>query len=263
MNPRKASLLTLLLLAPPTTAQDSSEKNWSSDDSLHFVVHHEKRDSALGDFNRLDRVFEAMRGEMGKLVSWIDQDKTHVYFYKDHDAYLRGRFRPPPWSGGLFNIAERAVALYEPVETAVVAHELTHLYLHSFFKEKGGVPPRWLDEGLAGMLENETLAFPDPRDKGPVLDAPIPLEDFFKTAPRLDTPKARVSAWYQQAHSVVRFIKRGHIENSFVDFCAKLREGEGLDRALYAVYGYSNLESFETAWKKWRPKQAVGLPVGL
>lgn len=155
------------------------------------------------------------------------------------------------------------MATYEPVETSVSAHELTHLYFNSFFDEKGARPPLWLDEGLAAMLENEILTYPDPRDKGPILSSPIPLADFFRMRPQRYTPAQRVAAWYGQAHSLVRFIKRGHIENNFAAFCGKLRDGESLESSLRAVYGYSDLGAFQAAWMKWRPKQAVGLPVGL
>ena len=149
------------------------------------------------------------------------------------------------------------------METAVAAHELTHLYLASFFGARRSRLPPWLDEGLAGMLQDEALRLPDPRDKGPVLPATIPLDKFLTMRPGPDSPQTWVAAWYLQAHSIVRFIKRGHIEASFPDFCAALRDGQDVKTALRKVYDYPDLAAFEAAWLKWRPKRAMGLPVGL
>ena len=256
-------LLLLLLLAQTALAQP--ELSWNSDETAHFRIHHENAGSSLGDQNRIERIYESIHPDLWRLVPWMTQTKVRIDIYRDRDSYLAGRFKPPPWSAGLLRDSEgeKVLAIYEPVDTAVTAHELTHLYLHAFFDEKDARPPSWLDEGLAGMLQEEALTLPDPREKGPVLPEPIPLEAFFRTSPARDTPSARVSLWYQQAHSVVRFIKRAHIEAGFDDFCQKLRNGEDLEATLREVYGYPDLGAFEQAWAKWRPKKAKGLPVGL
>ena len=195
----------------------------------------------------------------------MTQKKVSIYIYSGRDSFLTGRFKPPPWSGGLLSDSdgEPLLAIYEPMDTATTAHELTHLYFHSFFDEAKTRPPSWLDEGLATMLQDEALTLPDPRDKGPVLPAPLPLKIFLQAGPAKDTPSARVTLWYQQAHSLVRFIKRAHIENNFAEFCRKLRDGEDLEAALREAYGYQDLEAFELDWARWRPKKAKGLPVGL
>ena len=113
------------------------------------------------------------------------------------------------------------------------------------------------------MLQDDAMTMPDPREKGPVILAPMPMKTFVKSRPGQDTPSGRVSLWYQQAGSVVRFIKRGHIEGLFTGFCENIRDGADLETALRDVYGYSNLDAFEQAWLKWRPKSAKGMPVGL
>ena len=157
---------------------------------------------------------------------------------------------------------EKVLAIFEPVETAVIAHELTHLYFHAFFDEKSARAPKWLDEGLAGMLQDAALTRPDPRDKGPVLSTVIPMSTFMAWRPTQDDPGAAVTLWYRQAHSVVRFIKHGHIDGVFTAFCGKLRDGVDVETALREVYGYRDLTAFEQAWLKWRPKKAVGALLG-
>jgi len=256
-------MLFLLLLAQ--LAQAQPEASWNSDETQHFTVHHENPGSSLGDDNRIERIYEALHPALWPLVPWMTQKKVSIYLYSSRESFLKGRFNPPPWSGGLMSDSqdEKALAIYEPVDTAATAHELTHLYFHAFFDEKPLAPPVWLDEGLATMLQDDALTLPDPREKGPVLPAPIPMKAFLKSRPAQDTPSARVTVWYRQAHSVVRFVRGGHIEGLFAEFCRKLRDGVDLETALREVYGYPDLDAFERAWLKWRPKKAKGQAVGL
>ena len=254
-------LLLLLALA----AQAQPETSWNAEETPHFVIHRQNARSSLGDNNRIERIYESLHPDLRRLVPWMTQRKIHVYIYGGRDGYLKGRFAPPAWSAGLLSdsAGEETLAIYEPMDTAITAHELTHLYFHAFFDEKRSPPPPWLDEGLATMLQDEALTLSDPRVKGPVLVSPLPLKTFLQTRPATDAPSAHVAVWYQQASSVVRFIKRAHIEDSFSDFCVKLREGEDLEAALRDVYGYADLAAFEDAWVKWRPKKARGQAVGL
>jgi hypothetical protein len=256
-------MIVFLLLAQLARAQ--AEASWKTDETQHFTIRHESPASSLGDDNLIERVYEALHPSLWPLVPWMDQKKVQVFLYGGRDSFLKGRFAPPPWSGGLMTVlqGEKVLAVYQPLETATTAHELTHLYFHAFFDEKAVQPPPWLDEGLAMLLQDDALTRPDPREKGPVLPATIPMKTFVKTRPAQDSPSASVSLWYQQAHSVVRFLRQAHVESLFTDLCGKLRDGGDLETVLREVYGYPDLDSFETAWQKWRPKKAKGLPVGL
>ena len=255
-------LFILLLLAQ--TARAQPEASWSTDQTQHFTIHHESLGSPLGDYNRIERIYDALHPDLWQLVPWMTQNKVHVYLYNERGSFLKGRFHPPPWSGGLMAEpeGEKSLAVFQPLDTAIIAHELTHLYFHAFFDENTSQPPVWLDEGLAGMLQGDALTLPDPHDKGPVLLSPIAMKAFMKSRPSRDTPGAWVTAWYQQAHSVVRFIKRAHIDGVFAAFCGKLRGGADAETALREVYGYPDLAAFEQAWLKWRPKKAKGELLG-
>ena len=250
----------LALAASLAAAGGRAEADWDAQPTAHFLISHQREAMSLGDYNKLERVYDALRPDLWPLVPSMANERTRLYLYKDRESFLAGRFSPPAWSGGLFSEreGEKALALFEPLDTATAAHELTHLYFHAYFGEQAAPP--WLDEGLASMLQNEALTLLDPRDKGPVLRGVLPLAEFFKARPERDSPAARVSAWYQQAHSVTRFIKRGHIEASFPAFCGKLRDGTDTETALREVYGYADLAAFQKAWDQWRPRKAVGQP---
>lgn len=256
-------MIVPLLLVSLAAAQP--EGTWSAERTSHFVFHHENHGVPLGDENALERIYESLHPALWTLVPWMTKEKVSVYVYAGRESFLKGRFHPPPWSGGLMSSTadEKALAVFAPVDQAVAAHELTHLYFHAYFDEKSVRPPAWLDEGLAEMLKSSALAPPDPRDDGPVLPAPMPLKDFLNARPAQDSPDAAVTAWYLQAHSVVRFLRKAHVESLFAGFCAKLRDGSSLETALRESYGYADLDAFERAWLKWRPKKAPGQFRGL
>jgi hypothetical protein len=256
-------MLVLLLLAQ--LAQALPESSWNTDQTQHFTIHHESPGSSPADDSRIEMIYEALHPTLWPLVPWMTQTKIDVYLYSSRESFLKGRFNPPPWSGGLMSDAqgEKVLAIFAPMDTAVTAHELTHLYFHTYFDEKPMSPPAWLDEGLAVMLQDEALTPPDPREKGPVLKGSIPMKDFMRSRPAQDTPSAAVTFWYLQAHSVVRFLRRGHIESSFTEFCRKIRDGSDAETALHDVYGYANLDAFEQDWLKWRPKKGKGQVLGL
>ncbi|MBI5202636.1 MAG: hypothetical protein HY925_13680, partial [Elusimicrobia bacterium] len=240
-----------------------AESGWDKNETAHFVVHHQRMGFSPGDQSLIERIYSALHPDLWRLVPWMAEKRTDIYLYEDHARYLAGRFHPPAWSGGLLATGdgEPVLAVFEPLDASVVAHELTHLYFHSYFGD--AQPPSWLNEGLAGMLQGEALSLPDSREKGPVLKAVIPLEAFLLGRPGKDSPDAWVSAWYRQAHSVVRFLKRGHIDMKFGDFCAALKDGDEVEAALKKIYEYEDLAAFEAAWNKWRPKTEFGAPRSL
>lgn len=257
----RALAAVLVLAAGPAVAQPESA--WESQETEHFRIRHQGA-ASLGDHNRIERIYEALHPDLWALVPRLTRERIDVYVYRDQDAYRAGKFRPAPWSGGLFSFADGkpALAVYEPVDTEVTAHELSHLYLHTYFRE-GGAPPPWLDEGLAGMLQAQALAPADLHDKGPVLRSPAPLAALVGSRPGRDSPGERVGAWYQQAHSLVRFLKREHVGGKFRVLCERLRAGADSEEALREAYGYEDLAALEKAWSRWRPKKAAGLPQGL
>lgn len=259
-----APFLAFLLLASAVPSPAQTEDAWTKRETAHFVIHQERNAASLGDDTQIEQIYERLHAELWSLTPWMATEKTHLYLYKDVDSYRRGRFHPPAWSGGLMQSSpEKALAIFEPIDPSVVAHELTHLYFHSYFDEKGSSPSPWLDEGLASLLGDQGLSLPDPRQKGPIIRSPMPLPQFFKTRPGQDSPGAWVGAWYGQAQSVVWFLKRGRSEAGFTELCAKLRAGEDVETALREAYGDESLDGVDDAWRKWRPTKPAGMLKGL
>ena len=187
-------MIGLLLAAVAACAQ--TETAWKTDETAHFMIHHENAASVLGDYDRIERLYGGLHDELWSLAPWMDRRKVAVFIYRDRQSYQQGRFHPPEWSaGGMTELnGEKILAIFEPFDAVVASHELTHVYMRSFFDENGVAPPAWLDEGLASMLQDKILMYRDPRDKGPVLTELMPMRQFFLTRPLIDTPAAVVSA---------------------------------------------------------------------
>src|SRR4051812_4201333 len=135
--------MTLVFLLLAQLARAQAEASWRSDETQHFTIRHESPASSLGENNRVERIYETLHPVLWPLVPWMTQTKINIYLYSSRESFLKGRFAPPPWSGGLMSDSQgaKSLALYEPLDQSVTAHELTHLYFHSFFDGKPAGPP--------------------------------------------------------------------------------------------------------------------------
>lgn len=230
------------------------EDSWPSAISVHYQIHSPRPGLPAGFSSRMERLHKHLSRELRGLNRWMDTERIVVYLYPDRRSYIQGSFRPPPWSGGAAITAgpsqPKRLALIAGSSDMVIAHELTHLFMDSFFAERGRRrAPRWLNEGLATMVENDVAG----RRAG-ALPKTILMEEFLRQSPQKDDAAARVGLWYRQAESVVRFLKQGP-SFKFDSFCRALRDDAGIERALFQVYAYPDIRSFEKAWLAWAGRQ--------
>jgi len=256
-------IIRILLLLFIPVLLFAGESGWNTRWTSHFLIHQENSRSAKGVGAEMEKIFRGLRKELWSLSSWMDTEKVEVYLYKDRKSYLEGRFKPPEWSGGMVYKSGRrgaqwSLAVYEPFSPKTVAHELTHLYFASFFKRVPGRLPLWLNEGLAVMMVEETAGRVKPSYRGPPVDKAIPAEVFLKLKKIPNSDSGSVQDFYSQAHSVVRFLKKGNSPFKFEKFCRQLRDGEQVERALFSAYGFGSMEKFEKAWKKWAAPPGPG-----
>ena len=244
-------ILCLLLLSP--AGLRASESGWNTATTSHFRLYKENP-AGRNCGSEMEMVFMTLRRDLRFLSDWADRTKVEVYLYGDKETYLAGKFAPPEWSTGIVRKnsprgSEWSLALYEPFVKKTFAHELAHLYMASFFQSAPELMPFWLNEGLAAMMEKEVSGPVQPSYKGPKVANPIPLEEFFSQTGAPDPLSA--GTFYAQAHSIVRFLKRGNSPFKFEKFCKELRDVGDLDRAFSGAYGFNGPEQLEKAWKKW------------
>jgi hypothetical protein len=131
----------------------------------------------------------------------------------------------------------------EQLLASVVPHEVTHAVIADHFRAP---VPRWADEGIAVLAEDEEEAQRHDKLLGQILKTPgraIPLRRLFTMH---DYPRDTLVLW-AEGHSVTRFLVGRKGRKTFLAF---VQQGmrDGWDRAAEAHYGYRDVEALEDAW---------------
>lgn len=263
--PALAALL-LALQAPAARAADAD--GFRRTLSPHFEIRHQADFLPRGLLMDLGRLHGALSRDLSLFAPWLGRERVLLHLYADRRSYVQGDAKPPEWSNGMAFFRRRLIVTYvQPRRErtlSVLAHEMAHLLFEGYWGEAGKVPPVWLNEGLAMMME-------DPRDGEETEWAKamramtasgrwVPFERFFEVEPARDlaeSDKGAVTLWYVQAYSVVRFLHERYTRLQFFSFCRALRDGEPLERALWQAFRLGGAARFEEAWRAW-----MKLPAG-
>jgi RNA polymerase sigma factor (sigma-70 family) len=137
----------------------------------------------------------------------------------------------------------------ERLLASVVPHEVTHTVLADHFR---GSVPRWADEGIAVLAEDDEEMQRHDKLLQQILKTPgraIPLRRLF-TMP--DYPRDAMVLW-AEGYSVTRFLVERKDRKTFLAF---VRQGmkDGWDKAAEAHYGFRDVEAMEDAWLAGRRK---------
>jgi hypothetical protein len=220
----------------------------------HFVVYEEGSEVS----SELTETLESLHGNiMLDLVAfspWTRENKVYIYYSQSPKTYRRLTGRPE-WSGGTASLSERKIYVYRSDEAmGIMAHELTHIYFDSFFPADHP-SPLWLSEGLATYVQSERgLSKPNWLEENLKLiegGSGFKLGDLVRIESMQGADEDNVRLWYAQSYSLVRFLIKLKIGESFYIFCKELRDGRPPHQALYRAYGmpYNKLSSLEYAWR--------------
>lgn len=243
--------------AAPQPAVVSSQA-WHVKAAPHFEIMHESAWSPASISLEMEKMYASMRLNLAMFAPWMVKEKTKVYIYSSQQSYLGGEFNPPRWSKGLAYSSKKTIVVFDTGDMqklkAVIAHELTHLYLESYFAEKLKYPPQWLNEGLAVYLED--AVFPEGGPWGKALayfppDRRIPFARFFDVKiDQLDSDNA-IADWYLQAYGTVMYLYTPRTRLQFKSFCEAVRAGKPVDDALWSVYRIREGGDFTRKWEAW------------
>ena len=123
-------------------------------------------------------------------------------------------------------------------------HELVHVILAEHFD--GGLPPLWLDEGLAMLVDRPDKQQRHQRDcDGAVRQQrTFALHELF----RLESPHpSQFATLYGQSLSVTRYLVRRADATTLIEFARAARR-VGYDQALSEHYGIANCAALEQEW---------------
>lgn len=270
----------LLALCLPLTAYrlslavEAQGLHWNEQSTQHFDIRYRSAWMPGGMTFTLESIHQKLEFNIGILNPSLLQEKKRFVLYKDRKEYIEGAFKPPPWSVGIAYPSLRALVMYETPDVeefrTTMAHEMTHLIVGTYFREKKARAPRWLDEGLAMLMEERAIPVAKkdlywqasrallPRDKV------RPVAEFQNSEPKADADKDEVRDWYFQAYLMTRWLFLEHSKLQFKSLCDALRDGQDLRYALQKVYGLAQLEKFDEGWTRYaglpetRPQEKAG-----
>lgn len=212
-----------------------AEAGFRREATAHFVVKHHGRDAALP--RAVLAALERARTEVGARLGYWPDEPLLVVLYED--AAFREVTRVHGWVTGLFDGKIRlpvGAATPPAALEALVRHEYAHAAVHALAR---GRAPRWLQEGLAQLLEGA------PAD--PMLRVPTGLTLRGLEALVTDPDPVRARAGYDLARWVVDDLaQRGGLE-ALRRLLGRLGAGASLDHALAATYGHDT-DALEAAW---------------
>lgn len=208
-------------------------------DRPHFVVKAPPdMDPALRE--RVLRQLDAAREHVGRTLGHVLPDRATVVLYGagewERVTGLHG------WANGAFDGKIRlplATALPPAGElTRLIVHEYAHAVIH---QRSHGRAPRWLQEGLAQVLEGSTA---DPMLRVPAQPTLAGIEALIT-----DADPARARTGYDLALWVVTdLVDRGGMD-AMSALLLRLRDGEPLGEAMGRVWGLRASE-LEHHWRR-------------
>lgn len=264
---KKILLIVVFILAfSPIVFCDKSEKDWTAQQTANFIIKTQKNSSTISTPNlsmKLEQIYATLRLNIGWMMP---NDKITVRIYNSQENYLKGEGEYAKGSRALAYPLENTIAFYDNKENFEntkqdMAHEIVHMFTSGYFNPeqdaKLDMPPRWLDEGMATLLEDSVAD--EQEDK---VWAKLLFEDknFAKFKDFFNEKENYSLDWYVQSYAIVRFLfnpydsKIAKRKVQFKKFCELLKQGKDLDYALRKVYHYKNMDQLEKKFYKWYKK---------
>ncbi len=175
----------------------------------------------------LDKIYMDISSELGI----APPKKIKVTLYTEKEFYDITGF--PPWIGGMYDgIIHLPLANSNPEDPSfekVIAHELTHAYLHNITK---GKCPTWLHEGLAQYFDGTSL-----NNREEIINSLERNEIPPITSPSfIIMEKSQTFLLYQLSLATVLFLKERGSMGSISFFIKEIGEGKGIDEAFFNAF---------------------------
>ncbi|MDX1613048.1 MAG: peptidase MA family metallohydrolase [Candidatus Promineifilaceae bacterium] len=226
---------------------------WRSAQQSGITVHWYVGDNDFGQ-QVLDNTITAMQ-HVGERLGLDPPEQATLWIYPDSAAVRDALAVSADWAGAVaFPTYDTMYVSLAPGQTVwemeVVPHEMAHLIVgEATFNCRGGRLPVWLNEGLAVYAEGSL----DPDELEDVLAA---LENDNLVA--LQSLADGFSAYgrdaglaYTQSGAVTMYLVETYGLEELATLLAQVRQGQHIDQALDAVYGFDTVELDNT----WRTAQ--------
>ena len=210
------------------------DERYARKDTAHFTFRYEESGqvseslaASLRDF------FEEEYGDLSDRFQFAPPAPLVVILYPSREFHALTR--EPAAVAGLFDgkirVPVAGVKSLTPPLRAVMVHELTHAFVHG---KSGGACPRWLQEGLAQLLEGKSLSASEER------------------ALARDLAASEGRSWYGElsyasALSFTRYLEKHYPFQMFLEALDRMRAGKSAEDALKDA----TLEDFARLQQGW------------
>ena len=225
----------------------------------HFVIHSHQKEFG----SRVAKMAESFYAFISKELPPETTDRMG-----EHRSHILVFAKPEDWRdviqatrGVDENVASFVVgqAMYlqelgdsKSEKMSLLAHEMTHLVMNRFLQVR---LPLWLNEGLAefygefayrairGMGQSKSAAFPP-------LAEPYPLAPMF----RLTSYPASITEtrlFYRTSKYMVGFLRLKHTPEAWNRYITAVAGGNDAVASLLEAYGYPDIATLETAFRKF------------
>ena len=124
----------------------------------------------------------------------------------------------------------------------LITHEVAHLLLHQATSSARPRVPAWLNEGFASYVEPGARPI-----SSRTLERRRPMDMPLRTMGSIPGRPLAIGFFYRKAESVVGHLIETHGEGDFRAFLARLNQGQRVDSALMATYGFDQ-DGLEQQW---------------
>jgi hypothetical protein len=173
-----------------------------------------------------------------------------IYIYASQSDLLQAIFYDPAWVGGQAFPENNIVIIGVSPDQLdygknTAAHELTHVLVGHLTFSCLGFIPTWLNEGLAVYGEGGRSDYQAALNQAVSGNSLISLRSLNGNFP----DSSLTTLAYGESYSVVNFMLKTDGRDKMTALLLNLRDGQTIDAALQAVYGF-NTDGLEAAWRK-------------
>jgi len=225
-----ASIQQLLARAEREVA---AESRFAEHATNHFVLHYEGGQSSDRFRGQLIEVLESHYQDLRREFGTEPRSSVQVILYTNQAFF--DVTRAPSWTGALndgkLRIPVDGLSTVTPELARVLRHELTHSFVNQLSM---GRCPQWLNEGVAQLMEPQTLGSRTPRLAELFkLEREIPLNELEAGFTSFNSVQAVLA--YDESLAVAEYLRNTYGMSDVLRVLQRIGQGESAEAALRAT----------------------------
>jgi tetratricopeptide (TPR) repeat protein len=231
----------------------SAENRFSERETGHFVLHYEGGQSSDAFRGQLIEVLESHYQDLRRQFGMEPRSSVQVILYTNQAFF--DVTRAPSWTSALndgkLRIPVDGLSAVTPELARVLRHELTHSFVNQLTM---GRCPQWLNEGVAQLMEPQTLGSRIPRLAELFkLEREIPLNELETSFTSFNSVEAALA--YDESLAVVEYLRNTYGMPDLLRVLQRIGQGESAEAALRATI-HSDYQRLEDEVRVYLVRQA-------